>query len=536
MNNLATKKQFSPEWRRLLSQRLPEFLLKQRWFGGKARQILAAEIVDIIPLRRSGPEALLLVVVVHYLGSGDEMYALPVLCLDEGVSPQSDHCTVATMPHARAGAAAHIVDATTSEVFAQSLLQAIRNSEVFYGERGELRGFPSAEFRGTSAGLQENPSAKLLSGEQSNTSIIYGSQLILKFFRRLEEGINADLEIGAFLTERAHFPHTAKLAGHLEYRTLDGQQMTQGILQVFVPNQGDAWRHTLKSLAKFYADVLNQQPNIPGPEKLRASLSVNEEIPEFVRASVEPYLADAALLGKRTAELHLALSSGTEDLAFAPEPFTIQFQHELEQSLVERTESTLLLLREKMPQLPLPQQNKAEQIARREEEIKQRFRAFLGTPIHAMRIRIHGDYHLGQVLYTGSGFVIIDFEGEPARPLAERGLKRSALQDVAGMLRSFHYAAFAPLLGAPGQKSETSGEVATWANAWNAWVTSHFLTEYFNTSGSALYLPTDQKETRSLLDLHLLEKAIYELGYEVNNRPMWVGIPLEGIAQLLSLC
>lgn len=537
MNHFAKQEKFPTELRRLLTERLPEFLLKQRWFGGKARPILSAEIVDIIPLRRSGLEALLLIVGVQYLGSGEETYALPVLYLEEGGSPPSDYSTLLAMPEVGAGAPLHIVDATTSQGFAQLLLRAIQNNEVFYGERGELRGFSSAECRRILANLEPLPSSKLLSAEQSNTSILYGDRLILKFFRRIQEGINPDLEIGAFLSERAHFPHIPKLSGHLEYHTLDGQQMTQGILQEFVRNQGDAWQHTLRALTKFYADVVRHRPNIPALEKLREGLWANEEIPEFVRASVEPYLSDAALLGKRTAELHLALSSGTADPDFAPEPFTMEFQHQLQESLLELTENTLLLLRHKMPKLPTEQRSKAEQIASREADIKQRFRSFLGAPIHAMRIRNHGDYHLGQVLYTGSGFVILDFEGEPARPLAERRVKRSALQDVAGMLRSFHYAALAPLQVARDQQStatETPGALAAWAEAWNAWVSNRFLTEYFNTSGSAVHLPTDPTETKNLLHLHLLEKAIYELRYEVNNRPMWVGIPLEGIVQLLS--
>jgi len=527
MNNFATKESFPPDWRRALSDCLPDFLLKQRWFGGKARAIRSAEIVDIIPLRQGGLEALLLLIAVHYLGSADEAYALPVLYLERGVPPPGDHPNRLSMP--RTGTPAHIVDATMSQDFAQLLLQVIQNGDVFYGERGELRGFSSAEGRSILAGLPESPSSKLLSGEQSNTSIIYADRLILKFFRRMEEGISPDLEMCAFLSERAHFPHIPKLAGYLEYRTWQGQQMTQGILEVFVPNQGDAWRHTLKSLGRFYADVGKQLPHIAAAEKPRG------HIPEFVRASVEPYLSDAALLGKRTAQLHLALS-GTDEPGFASEPFTMDFQHQLQHSLLELAENTLLLLRKKMARLPTAQRHKAEQIASREEEIKQRFRSVLGAPIHTMRIRIHGDYHLGQVLYTGSGFVIIDFEGEPARPLTERRLKRCALQDVAGMLRSFHYAAFAPLLGAdpPSTATARPSELTTWAAAWYSWVSKRFLREYFNTSGSAVYLPADQNETQGLLHLHLLEKAIYELGYEVNNRPMWVGIPLEGIAQLLS--
>ena len=192
------------------------------------------------------------------------------------------------------------------------------------------------------------------------------------------------------------------------------------------------------------------------------------------------------------------------------------------------------LLRDQALTLPQEQQSKAVELAKQEQAIGSRFRAALSQPIHAMRTRIHGDYHLGQVLRSGSDFVIIDFEGEPARPIAERRIKRSPLQDVAGMLRSFHYAAFAPLLGENKVQMEDERKASAWAESWNAWVAERFLWKYFLTAGAASFLPQNQADTQRLLELHLLEKAIYELGYELNNRPTWVAIPLQGIAKLLS--
>jgi maltose alpha-D-glucosyltransferase/alpha-amylase len=246
---------------------------------------------------------------------------------------------------------------------------------------------------------------------------------------------------------------------------------------------------------------------------------------------------EIGLLGKRTAELHLALSSENDDPAFAPEPFTMEFQNSLEASFADLVGRTLRLLRARMPNVPAEYKQKSAEIAAREQEIILRFRTALSAPIEAMRIRIHGDYHLGQVLYTGSDFVIIDFEGEPARPLAERRVKQSPLQDVAGMLRSFHYAAFAPLL-APQTGSSMSPsripKISRWAEAWSRCAANRFLGQYYETSGAARYLPTDSRAKAKLLEMYLLAKSIYELGYELNNRPEWVGIPLEGISALLS--
>jgi maltose alpha-D-glucosyltransferase/alpha-amylase len=235
--------------------------------------------------------------------------------------------------------------------------------------------------------------------------------------------------------------------------------------------------------------------------------------------------------------VHLALSSEADDGAFAAEPFTAKFQSELLSSVEQLTHRTMGLLRLRMSEIPAEYKREAADLAERENEVGERFRYALTAPIDAMRIRIHGDYHLGQVLYTGSDFVIIDFEGEPARPLAERRLKQSPLQDVGGMLRSFHYAAFAPILTpATGHviPRERVANLSNWAEGWSRRAGDCFLDRYYETSGEAAYLPSGARERARLLEMYLLAKAIYELGYELNNRPTWVGIPLEGIVRLLA--
>ena len=537
MSDFAATRDFHRELRQSLHGRLPEFLNKQRWFGGKARPIRSTEIDDIVPLKHPDLEMLLLIVTVHYNDSSDEAYALPVIRREPETSSSEDGENIFTLPHGSSGNSRNIFDATQTPEFHECLLATIRDEASHPGEHGEIRGFRSSAFARTSSAISENPKARVLSGEQSNTSIIYGDRLILKLFRRLEEGVNPDLEIGNFLTETAHFAHIPALAGHLEYRTHGGprRSMTQGILQAFVPNQGDAWRYTLKFLTQFYEQVAarREQTAFLALE----SRQRNEEPPEFALPLLEPYLSAAALLGKRTAELHLALSSDAHNPSFAPEPFTPEFQVAFRDTLAQLTAHILHLLRNKVAQLPAGLRKTAEDIAAQEHQIQRRFASLLNAPIRAMRARIHGDYHLGQVLYTGSDFVIIDFEGEPARSLAERQTKRSPLQDVAGMMRSFEYAAFAPLLGTAGSQDRYSDlqRFAPWAEAWCGWATGRFLKAYFDTSGSAIYLPPDPDEATKLLKLHLLEKAIYELGYELNNRPNWVGIPLKGISRLLGL-
>jgi maltose alpha-D-glucosyltransferase/alpha-amylase len=533
MADVGVSKEMAPELRKSLAPQLPTFLIKQRWFGGKARNISSAEVSDVVPIRLQTSEALLLIVTVKYMDNTEESYAMPVLCATNAPSAADTDSNSLKLQTTRSGEPVILTDALKNEEFLSALLELIQQKSTVHGEKGELRALQTAAYSRlypSSAGrLQPKP----VRAEQSNTSVIYGNDLILKFFRRTQEGVNPDLEIGKFLTEKTSFSSVPPLAGWLEYHTRDGRQMAQGILQQFVPNEGDAWSYTLRSLAEFYKEAAQQSTGTAvrtgsGYQQLAAN------VPEFARASVNPYLSAAELLGQRTAEMHLALASESRDPAFVPEPFTMEFQRSLEQSIIGLMARVFALLRDKASSLPEDWREKAASLAAREPEIASRFHAALSQPIHAMRTRIHGDYHLGQVLRTRSDFVIIDFEGEPARSIAERRIKRSPLQDVAGMLRSFHYAAFAPLLGEDKMPAEDVQKMSIWAESWNTWVADRYLVRYFATAGAASYLPQSQKDTQTLLQLHLLEKAIYELGYELNNRPTWVGIPLQGISKLLS--
>ena len=537
MAKSGVQREMHPELRRLLAPQLPQFLMKQRWFGGKARQIHAAEIIDVISMSDGTVEYLLLIAKVKYSDGTEESYSIPLSFVEETTPREnvSSSLTIEGLPENRSRT---LVDALTNEDFLRMLLEMVHQRKTSKSDHGEIRAFQTAAYdlhAKHPAALHPRP----IAAEQSNTSIIYGDRFILKFFRRLEEGINPDLEIGAFLTEKAHFPHVPELAGSLEYYARDGRQMVQGILQAFVPNQGDAWRYTLNVLNDFYQAVVKAARDEQSPRRNSGRLPETlGTLPDFAPESLIRYLAAAQLLGRRTAEMHLALASEPEDPAFRPEQFNTAFQQILEKSVLELTVRVLALLREKSSSLPDATRARAIELAGREEEMLGRVRSALANPLAATRIRIHGDYHLGQVLYTGSDFVIIDFEGEPARPLADRRTKRSPLQDVAGMLRSFHYAAFAPLLAPVGGVTFSGGEapeLAGWAEAWNSWVADRFLTSYFETSGSASYLPRTREATQNVLRFHLLEKAIYELGYELNNRPTWIGIPLQGILRLLSV-
>jgi len=538
--------------RRAVPEQLAAYLLKQRWFGGKARQIRSTELIDLVPLQAGSVEAFVLLARVEYDSGPSDTYMLPLIPSSASGSPLGDPSgeqaadREAVLSIRRQGGDigdAVLTDALKSERCLSGLLGAIEGALTFTGARGEICASSTNVCRSIRASGGDGLRPRVLKGEQSNSSIVYGDFFILKLFRRVEEGVNPDLEIGRFLTEKTRFANVAPVAGSLEYRSEGGELMTLGILQRFVPNEGDAWRFTLKSLETFWERAAKQSsPRQTTQATANPVAAYDEVLAPLASELIGTYLEKVELLGKRTAQLHLALASDFADAEFAPEAFTPSFQREMANAASELAVRNLALLRQKANDLPPGASGLASEVLSRETEILEKFDARATAPAGGRRIRIHGDYHLGQVLYTGSDFVIIDFEGEPARPLAERRAKRSALQDVASMVRSFHYAAFAHLLGAAGDSATSAVNAAmdrmenpaAWAGNWYAWATSRFLGSYFDAAQAGSFLPTSREEISAVLQMHLLEKAVYELGYELNNRPSWAGIPLAGISQLLA--
>jgi maltose alpha-D-glucosyltransferase/alpha-amylase len=262
---------------------------------------------------------------------------------------------------------------------------------------------------------------------------------------------------------------------------------------------------------------------------------LNDEFPMLARELIASYLESARLLGQRTAELHKALASSTENPNFAPEPFSMFYQRSIYQSMQSQVSQVFPWLRARLKQLPDGLRGEAQQVLDLEGEIRRRYRALLQRKLNTTLIRVHGDYHLGQVLYTGRDFIIIDFEGEPARPLSERRIKRSPLRDVAGMLRSFHYASYMALFGqVSGIRPEDFPALESWAHFWYTWVSVAFLKAYLTIAKDESLLPKDPLDFHVLLDAYLLTKAVYELGYELNNRPDWLKVPLRGLLQLAT--
>jgi len=471
---------------------LAPFLQAQRWFGGKARGLKAARVVDWAPFPAGGVQAVLTFVEVE-LGDGTtDLYFVPLT----------------TGP----GGQTVVGDALTEEAVRAALLEMIAGGQELATHAGRVRAFPTTAFAELRGRPDESLPSVLAPPTSSNSLIRYGRRLLLKVFRRLGPGINPDLEVGRFLTEKSWFDHIPRVAGAVEYLRPGSAPMTLAILQELVAHRADGWAYTLEELSRYFERASG---NRDGPDAAAAG--------EVVGA----YRGAAATLGRRTAELHDALSDGHGDPAFTPEALTATDLEALTADSREQVRRALTALRGKTD-------NRNEEIEELLESLVLEPPA-LGSPALASgKVRCHGDYHLGQVLWTDGDFVLLDFEGEPTRTIDERRRKQSPLKDVAGMLRSFDYAAHAELFAFTRDRPDAFRRLAPWAESWRRRVSDAFLGEYRATAGAAAFLPAKPAAFDGLLDAYVLNKAIYELVYELNNRPDWVRIPLQGILALLG--
>ncbi|HAX77885.1 MAG TPA: maltose alpha-D-glucosyltransferase [Cyanobacteria bacterium UBA11372] len=547
----------SGEWQNAFSQReyrnnlesiLRDYLYNSAWFSSKNRTVQAAHIVEAIAIPYKDTHGKIIWFQIDYIQGNSETYLL-LLAYAEGEAaqqlltemPQTAICRL----QVNSEADGILFDAAADKYFLSSLLEAIAQSHRFKGSNGELVASPTDLFLKIAAAASDLE-PKILKGEHRNIAIVYGDRLILKLFRKVESGINPDLEIGRFLGQKQRLNHFAPLAGALEYRRFDTQTpipanprhaqsslpMTVGVLQEFIQDTRSGWDYTLDSWRDFCDRIITQQAHItevPIPSGSLLELQA-ADIPELAFATIDSYLPNVELLGESTAQLHIALAADGENADFAPEPFSLFYQRSIYQYARNLTGQVFLLLKDRLNSLPADIQPLAKAVFNRQEEFFGRFRLVLNQKITAMRTRYHGDYHLGQVLYTGKDFIIIDFEGKPTRPLSERRMKRSPLRDVAGMLQSFHDAANIAL----GNEVE-SGTIQSkdlplmeaWNQFWISWVSAAFLKGYLKVASRDNFLPKTTEELQLLLDAYLLEKVIYDLGEKLNHRPELLGITLK---------
>ncbi|WP_425158741.1 maltose alpha-D-glucosyltransferase [Candidatus Binatus sp.] len=532
------------ESRQQLERLLPAYLRHCRWFRSKTRPITAVHITEAMPMAEGPAVAHLTLLNVEYSSSEPETYLLP-LAIATGdrardVRSRWPEHVIAEVTSSRSNGDSDgiLFDAAVDPDFLTTLLEIIARRRRHRGSVGELLPGVTQAFHQLRGDPETPLEPRVLKAEQSNSSIVYGDRFIIKLFRCIEDGLNPDLEIGRFLTTHALFSHVPPLAGWIDYSSENGDRKNIAVLQGFVPNEGDAWQFTLGELHRYLENAATRSEPPPATDKTLYELLAVKEPDPLAAELIGHYLDAARLMGKRLAELHHALTSTTDDLEFAPEPYSTLYQRSTYQSMQNLLARVMRMLNSRASIVPKDLRDLAQLVSSHQREIAARFDAFLRCRLTIDRMRIHGDLHLGQILYTGRDFAIIDFEGEPARPLSERRLKRAGLRDVAGMLRSFHYAALTSTveqlrIGALG-KFDFAG-MAPWSNFWRTWSSWAFMKGYLEAGGHASFIPKSEDELRIVLDAFVMDKAIYELGYELNNRPDWLLIPLLSLGQSLGL-
>ncbi len=528
-----------------LERILPGFLQTQRWFTGKGGTPTSVRILDNIALNHD--DARIMLIQVEYEAGEAKRFLLPITFHREA-KPSTGPADSETMP-AEAFRIAQLMITGTIEAedqtgiladgmadkrFARSALDAFAHHRRFRGVSGQLLARTTPPFHRLRDVMRTPLDPALVKSEESNTSIAYGDRFVLKLLRWVEDGINPEVEIGQALVEKTNFTDLAPLAGTLSFHVGNGTPMTWATLSKFIPNEGDAWHYTAEAVRRYFEHVLTRRDQRPEPviPNLPFLDVVQQELAPMAGEWIGSYLEAARLMGRRTAELHIALGSIVDDPAFCPEPFTLNYQQSTFQTARNWVYRTGQLLRQSMPTLPENARADAQLVLGREADIIQYLRPIISRRIAAQRIRCHGDYHLSSLLYTGKDFVVIDFEGEVLRPLSNRRHKRSPLRDVAGWLHSMYFAVQS-VLQDEHMRSEDKPIVEPWARFWQWWVAVAFVKAYFEFPGIAPYLPRAREDMQIVLDYCLLGRGIYELRFQLLNHPERIHIPLKAIHYLL---
>jgi maltose alpha-D-glucosyltransferase/alpha-amylase len=522
--------------RSALAANLNQFAREQRWYRSKAVPSKSVEIEEVFLFGEADLSDHCLVVLGVELEDGShESYVMPLrFVAADGAAPEAPSLRLADVeilgtPDARP-LRGSLLDATASRPFAETLLRVLGGRQVLTGEQSTLSGEPFAPLATEGASLEP----RFLALEQSNSTILYGTSLLLKVLRKLEPGPNVELEVSKFLAKASPRPKVPAPLGTLQVNS-EGGARTLAVVGEYIENRGTAWSVALEALFSFFERVLTSEASLPiVPLPSAAEAEWEEAVPDALLRLASPSFTLVRLLAERTAELHRALGRKTQEPGFGQEPFTLLHQHSVYQSAHAELARCFKKLRQSERSLPEDAAALAKSVLSAERVIDEQLRRITQSKISATRIRCHGDYHLGQVLFTGDDFVVIDFEGEPGRPVSDRRYKRNPLRDVAGMLRSFAYAA-ETALRSERVRPEDRARLAPWANAFRAWACASFVRSYLAGIQGESYCPPNPETTRLLLEFYELEKALYEVNYELNNRPQWLAVPLAGLARIARL-
>jgi trehalose synthase-fused probable maltokinase len=475
-----------------------------RWFAGKARPQTGFKVLNYIDfILTDGSNAWLLIIEASYADGLSEQYLLPV-SLVKVVAEYPEKATII----AQTDDNLVLIDAIYDERFRQKLFQNIVQSVSFTSQESTLSFTKGSGLAETDT--SEAIDSRVLNVDSSNSAMIFGEKYFMKLYRKLFAETNPEVEMIAFLTENSHFANIPAFGGSLTWQRPNAPDVTLGMMQSIVKSDCDSWVQT--------GDYLND---------------FMKAVPQQVFTIGENVFEQVALLGQRTGQMHQSLYRPDANAAFCSEPFTAEYRQFLHKRFTHLLDIRYNLLIENYTKLDVPTQRLAWIFMEARELIDDFAAEILTKPLESKRIRIHGDYHLGQVLSQNNDYIIIDFEGEPEATITERKIKHSPLKDVAGMIRSYHYAVSAKLFNADETKTIDSEKLLTVTDRWYRLMRDTYLDAYFEAIGSPHPLFKSQLEINFLLLYFLLEKAVYELGYEISYRPDWVKIPLRGIVDVI---
>jgi maltose alpha-D-glucosyltransferase/alpha-amylase len=520
---------------------LAEYMREQAWYRSRGKRLLGASVRDTTPVRYGRKVAYLTLVRVEYAERDPETYVLPLgYATGEQaaeLSARNPGAVIArlTRQNAKRTEEGLLYDAMWDQGFPGALLKLISGGRTAHGATGRLVGVTRPALRQMRVPAKAAAEPRIVEGDLNNTSVVFDDRLILKLFRCVDEGTNPDVEIGAFLTDHS-FERTPPLAGYLDYRGKRNRKMTVAMLEKYIPHEGDAWDEAMQEVEAFTSRVGRRAAPVSAAEGISTSMLLDlasEQQEDSARELLGGYLDRVRLLGKRTAELHLALSSDPADPNFRPTPFNSYYQRSLYQAMRSLAGQTMYLMRRELDTMEDALAQHAQTIADLEDLIVQRFGRLLKKRIVATRTRYHGDYRLSQVLRDGDDYMFVDFEGEPDRLMAERQLRHSPLRDVASMIRSLHNAAHAPLMGSD-HTPRASERLEDWADAWAQQAAAAFLGEYLRAADGASFIPRTPEQLYLLLDSLQLERALSDLRVALLKRPDALPLALRSLKQLLA--
>lgn len=533
--NLKTPFSCKEKWEELLENKefikvflsdvLENYIIKQRWYGGKSSKLKYIELSEYFRIQQNDEVYYGLILEVNFTEAFYQHYFLPIAFVSDESFAQDDRILPITIQDQKG----FIIDAINLEAFRKLVFERILTA--LPKDKTRVRYHKSETFKDCSY-----ESSRYMGMEQSNTSIVYNEKYVLKFFRRIYADRNPDYEMSRFLSDKKDFKNTPAYLGSIQIKDLEGTNITIGLMQEMVENQGDAWEYFLKELHKVFSNLEYKKINIsklPKTEdyKRLEIVDVPPQIIDWVGLSL---LIRVQTLAKRTAEMHIALGSEFEDTSFTPTHFNGDYTVWLKNRLLYQFQNRLNTIENSLHKLDGLALELANEFLDKKNEIRKRFVNFDWTKLKGERIRVHGDYHLGQVLVKDDDFYILDFEGEPESTIRDRKVKQPPLKDVAGMFRSFHYAIYATIFNNIDLYKQDQEQLFEAGEVLYQYLKGVFLGTYTTKIQEANLNIGYEQERIFLLKYAMLEKAVYELGYELNSRPRWAVIPLKGISNIIN--